>query len=487
MAVIAGPLAACHTADDEAPVVAKVSASRVQPRADAFNSATCPLGCQTPKPATPPKPCEETDGSSTIRCDGLSRVTTYCPLANAPLIENIPPNDPEYQEGSISLCWYDQAKHYCCYGGSGPKDPARYDVNWYGDGGPGAQNVDLCACPSNQTCNALGNCEAPSGDAGPPPPACSSTPTYPPRRSDDTGRLAFGFQVPDPTATWACTQLSAVPYVGQALFTPTGGLSISADVQVTATDEWQPTCKHRRTSSTGVGVQVNICSLRIDGRYDDRRTTLDQHCVDCNPTSATCGNIACTDETRTLTRQATISRSFPISLARSSSNDSCGGDPPRSDWLDWILENVSIDATLGGGWTGSSLDTTRTLQDPTCGQPCADCETHLERNNVFLQASAMASLSTPTIAGFSGSAFVSIAGRVGVGREDQTSTCVATCGGYNALAEITLRAGVSAGAFGYRFSRSVGYTCRWNTTWSDCPNASDTNTSGCGWATATDP
>ena len=44
----------------------------------------------------------------------------------------------------------------------------------------------------------------------------------------DTQRISLGYNLPEPGASWACGQLSAIPYLGQVLFTPTGGLGFTA-------------------------------------------------------------------------------------------------------------------------------------------------------------------------------------------------------------------------------------------------------------------
>ncbi|MFO0675751.1 MAG: hypothetical protein U0169_04415 [Polyangiaceae bacterium] len=313
-------------------------------------------------------------------------------------------------------------------------------------------------------------------------PLCSTEPTYPPPQTLDTGRLELGYDVPEPAAGFVCGQLAAIPYVGQALFSPGGGLGFTVDIQAQESSQWKPTCVEETSTSFAAGITVNICSLEAMGRWERTRGLKNQRCVNCDPEPATCGDVACRDESETQTRQASLSRTFAIPLGSSG----CGS-APSSRWIDWIKRNVNVSASLGGGWTGTGRDSLRSPGPATCDQTCTACDTRYDKNSVFVQARGTASMSTPTWGGISGMASVSVFGRAGVGREDETSTCAPACGGYDAEALVSLRLSVSAGAFGYRIGKSVGYTCQWRNSWSTCPNANAQNRNVCRWSNPTDP
>jgi len=364
----------------------------------------------------------------------------------------------------------------------------------------GRAGVGVTLCTTAMPCMANGSggtpAPCPCVDTPPPPPPppppvdagmCDGAPTYPPPNNTDTGRRSIGFNVPEPAAGWACGQLFAIPYLGQVLFSPGGGIGFSADSQNTHKDEWSATCKHAVANSSAAGITVNICGLEGQGRFDDKDTKTDYHCLDCDPPPPACGDLACSDYNHTLTRLASVSKTFPIGFGGNPTTcDAAGGGGPSSRWIDWIKRSMNLSVTVGGGWNGDSIDDIRAKGMGTCSD-CTPCETHKDKNNVFLTATGRAEMSTPSWGGLSGSAFLSLTGRVGAGREDQTSTCMAACGGFNANALITLRMGISVGAFGFTAGQSIGYTCRWSQSWSTCTNGGADDVSECGWASGTDP
>jgi len=394
-----------------------------------------------------------------------------------------PVNGPRECSQDESSTTYRCLHNWCAYGcvpGNSP--PGYHDDNW----------VPVYTCGNSAACGPSYEGPPPvTPDAGPKPDAttCATEPEYPPSTSTDTGRLSLGYDLPDPAASWACAQLAAIPYVGQVLFSPTGGIGFTADAQSQETNEWKSTCREEISSSLGIGITVNICSLEAQGRWEKQNTQALQHCVNCEPPPSSCGDVACSEAIENQTRQASLTRTFSIPLGGGggSSSGGCGGTPPSSRWLDWIRRHVNVSASVGGGWNGRSDTNARQPGQANCNEKCTACNTEYDKNSIFLQATGTASVSTPTWNGISGSAFVSLSGRVGVGREDQTSTCSPACGGYDADASITLRMGISAGAFGYRVGASVGYTCAWRNSWSSCPGAADNNRRECRWANATDP
>jgi len=393
-------------------------------------------------------------------------IDAYCaPIQNAGVFPSPGGNE----------CW--------CSGGSDPCETL------------GCNAVDpACKCKAPKVCKDVGGgkgaCEAPDvvlPDAGGLDAACDPTP----KDQNSTGipiRVNLGYQFPGGAAV--CPQLVAIPFVGPALFSPSGGIGFSVDVQYDKSKTWKAVCAEEDKTTFGAGISANICGLTATGRWEKSTTDLAQHCVSCDPPPGACGAVACTDHSETQTRQVTITRSFDFPLGGGSSNgDTCeiGGGAPSRRWLDWLKSHLQLSASVGGGWNGRTGEMSRA--GPGDCVTCAPCQTKNENNNIFLQASARAAISTPSWLFVSGSAYGELTGRAGVGRTDQTTTCTAppsTCGGYDANASVTLRLGVSASVFGFSAGGSIGYTCRWSSSWSTCADAPP-NMAECGWSQPTDP
>lgn len=345
-------------------------------------------------------------------------------------------------------------------------------------------------CPCNAT---DGGGDANVGDASDGSDAGMCTggePPYPPPNNPPPIRTTVSFDLPEPMASFACTQLSAIPYAGPLLFSGSG-VGFSAEVQESSTDEWRATCHHETSKTSGGAISVNMCGLEAKGSFSKTNGTAEDQCLNCGPPPS-CGDLTCSTAKEKIERQAELSRSFDIPLG--GNKDPCcevacsPAGAPKKKWVDWILGNVNLSANVGGGWNGTSTkEAARGGESPSCGGACADCDTNTDKNTIFLQVGADASMSTPSWGGVSGSASVSIKGRASVSNEETTSTCGPSCGGMSAAASVSMRMSISAGAFGYSVGQSVGYTCRWAKSWSTCKSGPNEDTSSCGWSEPTEP